>query len=303
MSPDQSASPINQWHHWLSGADLMYMHDDSENMEDSFTIELTDGKHRLQRQVMVKVLPVNDEEPRVIRLDFHLPAMLKCHMSECGNSFQSVCFSETMDWKWSQEKPGSYPALRSLRRTAIRLPQRSCTYLRAFLLKDYSSLRLVQRHRMWKLIAKRVKYFSRELVETKKRAKSRILGYEHKLGRCCIPNHDDLWCWSYSRKVRTGWRWNREETVARRRWTWTFFATSTRTCTALKHKTSLSSTCRMERINHHHSTFTSLSRIYKRVLECNIRFFRLSTWNKLPACDNPVTPSRRGDSTLMWFHV
>ncbi|XP_029310735.1 FRAS1-related extracellular matrix protein 1a isoform X2 [Cottoperca gobio] len=50
-----------------NGMDLMYMHDDSENTEDSFTIELTDGSHQLQRQVMVKVLPVNDEEPHVIR--------------------------------------------------------------------------------------------------------------------------------------------------------------------------------------------------------------------------------------------
>nr|XP_020450558.1 FRAS1-related extracellular matrix protein 1 isoform X2 [Monopterus albus] len=49
------------------GMDLMYMHDDSENMEDSFTIQLTDGKHQLHRQVMVKVLPVNDEEPHIIR--------------------------------------------------------------------------------------------------------------------------------------------------------------------------------------------------------------------------------------------
>lgn len=51
--------------------DLMYMHDDSENMEDSFTIQLTDGRHRLHRQVMVKVLPVNDEEPSVIRSGLH----------------------------------------------------------------------------------------------------------------------------------------------------------------------------------------------------------------------------------------
>ncbi|XP_078131977.1 FRAS1-related extracellular matrix protein 1a isoform X3 [Sander vitreus] len=50
-----------------NGMDLMYMHDDSENMEDSFTIQLTDGRHQIQRQVMVKVLPINDEEPRVIR--------------------------------------------------------------------------------------------------------------------------------------------------------------------------------------------------------------------------------------------
>lgn len=49
--------------------DLMYMHDDSENTEDSFTIQLTDGRHRLHRQVAVEVVPVNDEEPRVIRSD------------------------------------------------------------------------------------------------------------------------------------------------------------------------------------------------------------------------------------------
>ncbi|XP_062240330.1 FRAS1-related extracellular matrix protein 1a [Platichthys flesus] len=50
-----------------NGMDLTYMHDDSENMEDTFTIQLTDGRHQLHRQVMVKVLPVNDEEPRTIR--------------------------------------------------------------------------------------------------------------------------------------------------------------------------------------------------------------------------------------------
>ncbi|XP_036969222.1 FRAS1-related extracellular matrix protein 1a isoform X2 [Acanthopagrus latus] len=50
-----------------NGMDLMYMHDDSENTEDSFTIQLTDGRHRLHRQVAVEVVPVNDEEPRVIR--------------------------------------------------------------------------------------------------------------------------------------------------------------------------------------------------------------------------------------------
>ncbi|XP_072314872.1 FRAS1-related extracellular matrix protein 1a [Eucyclogobius newberryi] len=50
-----------------NGLGLMYMHDDSENMEDTFTIQLTDGKHKLHRQVMVKVLPVNDQEPQVIR--------------------------------------------------------------------------------------------------------------------------------------------------------------------------------------------------------------------------------------------
>ncbi|KAK2852025.1 hypothetical protein Q5P01_008301 [Channa striata] len=50
-----------------NGMHVMYAHDDSENMEDSFTIQLTDGKHQLHRQLMVKVLAVNDEEPRVMR--------------------------------------------------------------------------------------------------------------------------------------------------------------------------------------------------------------------------------------------
>ncbi|GAA6214780.1 FRAS1-related extracellular matrix protein 1-like [Lates japonicus] len=51
----------------INGMDLMYMHDNSENMVDSFTIQLTDGKHQLHRQVMVKVLPTNDEKPHIIR--------------------------------------------------------------------------------------------------------------------------------------------------------------------------------------------------------------------------------------------
>lgn len=50
-----------------NGLGLMYVHDDSENMEDSFTVQVTDGKHQLHRRVTVKVLPVNDQEPHVIR--------------------------------------------------------------------------------------------------------------------------------------------------------------------------------------------------------------------------------------------
>lgn len=52
---------------WLAGNTVMYMHDDSENMDDSFTIQLTDGRHQLNKQVMVKVQSVNDEKPHVIR--------------------------------------------------------------------------------------------------------------------------------------------------------------------------------------------------------------------------------------------
>lgn len=52
--------------------DVMYVHDDSESAEDSFTMQLTDGRHQVLKQVMVKVLRVNDEKPHLIRLDQHL---------------------------------------------------------------------------------------------------------------------------------------------------------------------------------------------------------------------------------------
>lgn len=42
---------------------LMYMHDDSENLNDSFKIQLSDGKHKVLRTISVKVIPVNDEKP------------------------------------------------------------------------------------------------------------------------------------------------------------------------------------------------------------------------------------------------
>lgn len=46
---------------------LMYVHDDSESEQDGFIVQLSDGKHQLQKDVRVKVLPVNDEEPQIIR--------------------------------------------------------------------------------------------------------------------------------------------------------------------------------------------------------------------------------------------
>lgn len=141
------------YHPWLSGMDLMYMHDDSENMEDTFTVQLTDGRHQLHRHVMVKVLPVNDEEPRVIRLNQH-PQYTSCLKSAVTwlkvEKESEPCLhllllpSGTMDWRWSRAKPGSFPVLHSSHRTAILLHQRSCTYLRVFLPEDCFSLRLVQ---------------------------------------------------------------------------------------------------------------------------------------------------------------
>ncbi|XP_077401536.1 FRAS1-related extracellular matrix protein 1a [Vanacampus margaritifer] len=50
-----------------NGKAVAYMHDDSEHLEDSFTIQLMDGSHTIQRQVMVEVMAVNDEKPHLIR--------------------------------------------------------------------------------------------------------------------------------------------------------------------------------------------------------------------------------------------
>ncbi|NXA90466.1 FREM1 protein, partial [Melanocharis versteri] len=46
-----------------NGMKLMYMHDNSENLTDSFKIQLSDGKHKVLRTISVKVIPVNDEKP------------------------------------------------------------------------------------------------------------------------------------------------------------------------------------------------------------------------------------------------
>ncbi|NXC10324.1 FREM1 protein, partial [Orthonyx spaldingii] len=46
-----------------NGMKLMYMHDNSENLTDSFKIQLSDGKHKVFRTISVKVIAVNDEKP------------------------------------------------------------------------------------------------------------------------------------------------------------------------------------------------------------------------------------------------
>uniref|UniRef100_A0A672MFC2 FRAS1-related extracellular matrix protein 1 n=1 Tax=Sinocyclocheilus grahami TaxID=75366 RepID=A0A672MFC2_SINGR len=50
-----------------NGMTLMYVHDDSESEQDGFIVQLSDGKHQLQKHLRVKVLLVNDEEPQIIR--------------------------------------------------------------------------------------------------------------------------------------------------------------------------------------------------------------------------------------------
>uniref|UniRef100_A0A673XNC9 Fras1 related extracellular matrix 1b n=1 Tax=Salmo trutta TaxID=8032 RepID=A0A673XNC9_SALTR len=46
------------------GMRIMYMHDDTETLKDSFTVQLTDGRHTIQGTAHLRVLPVNDQKPR-----------------------------------------------------------------------------------------------------------------------------------------------------------------------------------------------------------------------------------------------
>lgn len=46
---------------------LMYMHDDSESLADDFTIQLSDGKHKILKTISVEVTPVNDEKPMLTK--------------------------------------------------------------------------------------------------------------------------------------------------------------------------------------------------------------------------------------------
>ncbi|XP_040187457.1 FRAS1-related extracellular matrix protein 3 [Rana temporaria] len=44
---------------------IVYEHDDSETKEDSFSILLTDGEHSVEKKILVMVIPVDDETPRL----------------------------------------------------------------------------------------------------------------------------------------------------------------------------------------------------------------------------------------------
>ncbi|XP_043929269.1 FRAS1-related extracellular matrix protein 2 [Protopterus annectens] len=44
---------------------IIYEHDNSETKEDSFRIKLTDGKHAVEKTVLIMVIPVDDETPRM----------------------------------------------------------------------------------------------------------------------------------------------------------------------------------------------------------------------------------------------
>ncbi|KAM4859992.1 FRAS1-related extracellular matrix protein 2 [Thomomys bottae] len=49
----------------IESSSIIYEHDDSETQEDSFVIKLTDGKYSVERVVLIIVIPVDDETPRM----------------------------------------------------------------------------------------------------------------------------------------------------------------------------------------------------------------------------------------------
>ncbi|KAG9350815.1 hypothetical protein JZ751_024704 [Albula glossodonta] len=49
------------------GMKIIYMQDDTETLKDAFTMQLTDGRHKVQGTAHVRILPVNDEKPRLLK--------------------------------------------------------------------------------------------------------------------------------------------------------------------------------------------------------------------------------------------
>uniref|UniRef100_A0A8C5DN43 Calx-beta domain-containing protein n=1 Tax=Gouania willdenowi TaxID=441366 RepID=A0A8C5DN43_GOUWI len=49
----------------IEASNIIYEHDDSETKEDSFEIRLTDGKHKVEKNVFIIVIAVDDETPRM----------------------------------------------------------------------------------------------------------------------------------------------------------------------------------------------------------------------------------------------
>ncbi|CAB1450533.1 unnamed protein product [Pleuronectes platessa] len=49
------------------GMKIMYMHDDTETLEDAVALQLTDGVHTVRGTAQVTVLPVNDQKPQLLK--------------------------------------------------------------------------------------------------------------------------------------------------------------------------------------------------------------------------------------------
>ncbi|KAM9009080.1 uncharacterized protein PRD47_011322 [Ara ararauna] len=68
------------------GLMLLYMHNDTESLEDSFTMQLTDGKRTVQGTLYIYIMPVNDEIPHLSRSvptgTFDNPLILNNHLGD-----------------------------------------------------------------------------------------------------------------------------------------------------------------------------------------------------------------------------
>ncbi|KAG8455134.1 hypothetical protein GDO86_001372 [Hymenochirus boettgeri] len=53
--------------HLRNGMKVIYLHDDSENLADCFTIQLSDGKHEIKKTIFVNVVAINDEIPVITK--------------------------------------------------------------------------------------------------------------------------------------------------------------------------------------------------------------------------------------------
>ncbi|XP_007954416.1 FRAS1-related extracellular matrix protein 1 [Orycteropus afer afer] len=64
-NPDQKHQLVHNFSMELfkTGMRLLYVHDDSETLADDFTIQLSDGKHKIIKTISVEVTPVNDQKP------------------------------------------------------------------------------------------------------------------------------------------------------------------------------------------------------------------------------------------------
>ncbi|XP_008575110.1 PREDICTED: FRAS1-related extracellular matrix protein 2 [Galeopterus variegatus] len=49
----------------IESSSIIYEHDDSETQEDSFVIKVTDGRHSVEKMVLIIVISVDDETPRM----------------------------------------------------------------------------------------------------------------------------------------------------------------------------------------------------------------------------------------------
>ncbi|KAM9280075.1 LOW QUALITY PROTEIN: uncharacterized protein FYN16_000746 [Cariama cristata] len=56
------------------GLMLLYMHDDTESLEDTFTVQLTDGKRTVQGTLYIYIMPVNDEIPHLSSMGLEVEA-------------------------------------------------------------------------------------------------------------------------------------------------------------------------------------------------------------------------------------